>query len=110
MGTFRGQTHGVARSRLHLLRRRRRNIPILARLFLASSVEQSVRFGYDSRFMNIRLSTFAVWLCALSIHAQLINGVSDRVVYTDQASFSVPTNAGFTYQVTLNGMPVAAGV
>src|SRR5687767_12485441 len=60
--------------------------------------------------MNIRLSILAVWLCALGVHGQLVNGVSDRVVYTDQASFSVPTNAGYTYQVTLNGMPVAAGV
>ena len=60
--------------------------------------------------MNIRLITFAVWLCALAVHAQLINGVSDRVVYTDQASFTIPTNAGYTYEVTLNGMPVAAGV
>ena len=60
--------------------------------------------------MNIRLSIFAVWLCALGVHAQLINGVADRVVYTDQASFSIPTNTGYTYEVTLNGMPVAAGV
>src|SRR5688572_326220 len=60
--------------------------------------------------MNIRLSTLAVWLCAVSVHAQLINGVSDRVVYTDQASFNIPTNTGYTYEVTLNGMPVAAGV
>ena len=57
--------------------------------------------------MNTRFITLAVWLCALSIHAQLINGVADRVVYTDQASFSIPTNTGYTYEVTLNGMPVA---
>ncbi len=60
--------------------------------------------------MNIRLSILAAWFCALTVHAQLINGVSDRVVYTDQASFSIPTNTGYTYEVTLNGMPVAAGV
>src|SRR5688500_4092759 len=60
--------------------------------------------------MNIRLSTLAAWLLALSVYAQLITGVTDRMSYTDSASFSVPTNAGYTYEVTLNGLPVAAGV
>ena len=42
--------------------------------------------------------------------AQFISGVSDRVTYTDAATFTVATNVGFTYAVTLNGIPVAAGV
>jgi len=60
--------------------------------------------------MSIRLSTLAAWLLALSVHAQLINGVTDRMSYTDQASFTVPTNSGFTYEVMLNGTPLPAGV
>src|SRR5688572_3596756 len=47
---------------------------------------------------------------ALSGQAQLINGVVDRMSYTDAATFNVPTNAGFVYEVTLNGAPIAAGV
>jgi hypothetical protein len=73
-------------------------------------VELPAKFGYGCGFMKLRLITLAGWVCALSVHAQLITGVADRVVYTDQASFNVPTNAGFTYEATLNGMPVAAGV
>jgi len=60
--------------------------------------------------MSIRLSTLAALLLATSVDAQLINGVTDRMVYTDQASFTVPTNAGYTYEVTLNGTPVVGGV
>lgn len=47
---------------------------------------------------------------ALSAQAQLINGVVDRASYTDAATFNVPTNAGFVYEVRLNGTAVAAGV
>lgn len=60
--------------------------------------------------MKIWLSTLAAWLLALSVHAQLITGVNDRITYTDQATFTVPTNSGYTYEVTLNGLPIAAGV
>lgn len=42
--------------------------------------------------------------------AQLISGVTDRSIYTDSVSFNVATNAGFTYEVTLNGITVAPGV
>ncbi len=42
--------------------------------------------------------------------AQLITGVTDRGIYTDTASYGVPTQPGFTYEVTLNDVPVAAGV
>ncbi len=40
----------------------------------------------------------------------VINGVADRSYYTATAAFSVATNAGFTYAVTLDGVPAAAGV
>ena len=39
-----------------------------------------------------------------------IQGIADRTVYDDSAAFRVVTNAGFTYEVTLNGAPVPAGV
>jgi hypothetical protein len=46
------------------------------------------------------------------LHAQTltIEGVADRANYRDSASFRVVSNAGFTYQVTLNGLPVPAGI
>lgn len=54
----------------------------------------------------------AVWFGFVSgARAQItIQGVADRTTYTDSAAFRVVTNAGFTYEVTLNGLPVAAGV
>src|SRR6185503_39088 len=39
-----------------------------------------------------------------------IDGVTDRSTYTDSVSFRVQTNAGFSYQVTLNGSAVPVGV
>lgn len=51
-----------------------------------------------------------LFAATLSLQAQLINGVADRGVYTDSISFNVPVLAGYTYEVTLNGAPVAAGV
>jgi len=47
-----------------------------------------------------------------SLRAQTvtIEGVADRANYRDSAAFRVVTNAGFTYEVTLNGAPVPAGV
>ncbi|MFM1769345.1 MAG: hypothetical protein RJA22_1874 [Verrucomicrobiota bacterium] len=39
-----------------------------------------------------------------------VSGVTDRTQYRDRASFIVLTNAGFTYDVRLNGKPVPAGV
>ena len=42
--------------------------------------------------------------------AQFITGVVDRTIYTDSATFTVNTNAGFAYEVMLNDAPVPAGV
>jgi hypothetical protein len=39
-----------------------------------------------------------------------IDGITDRTVYTDSVSFRVQTNASFTYEATLNGQAVAAGI
>ncbi|HUS34225.1 MAG TPA: hypothetical protein VM680_02620, partial [Verrucomicrobiae bacterium] len=57
--------------------------------------------------------TLSLLLALFSIHtgsAQLITGAVDRTIYTDSATYSVPTEPGFTYSVTLNNAPVAAGV
>jgi len=46
-----------------------------------------------------------------SMHGQIvIDGVADRTTYTDNATFRVQTNTGFTYQVALNGQTLPAGV
>lgn len=56
-----------------------------------------------------------LFLCLLALglrwgaRAQLVVGVTDRGVYTDSATFTVPTEAGFTYEVTLDDVAVAAG-
>jgi hypothetical protein len=58
----------------------------------------------------------AIFLLLLSLvfgvgaQAQLISGVTDRTSYTDVATFNVATNVGYVYEVTLNGLPVPAGV
>ena len=39
-----------------------------------------------------------------------VNGLTTRTVYTDQVAFHVVAEAGFTYEATLNGAPVPAGV
>src|SRR2546423_3932753 len=52
-----------------------------------------------------------VFFLTLSATAQItIDGVTDKTTYTDSASFRVQTNAGYTYEVTLNGQPMPAGV
>ena len=55
---------------------------------------------------------FVHGVLAIGLRAQTltIQGVSDRANYRDSASFRVVTNAGFTYEATLNGVPVPAGV
>ena len=63
----------------------------------------------------IRLNVASLLAClVLSFNAQsqtiTIDGVADRTTYTDRATFRVQTNAGFTYEVTLNGAPMPAGV
>ena len=62
-------------------------------------------------FREIFWTLGLVLLPAFVIPAQniTVDGVADRTTYTDTASFRVQTNAGFTYQVTLNGAAVPAG-
>ncbi len=54
----------------------------------------------------------AVLFATTIANSQLItiDGVADRVTRTNSATFRVQTNAGFSYVVTLNGVPVPAGV
>ena len=58
---------------------------------------------------------FAALLLLAAVHSSLaqsivIDGIADRANRTNSASFRVQTNAGFSYMVTLNGVPVPAGV
>src|SRR5437899_9670314 len=62
------------------------------------------------RFYRFCSALCILLIGAVSASAQLITGVADRTTYTDSATFNVPTNIGYTYQVTLNDIPVAAGV
>src|SRR5690349_13478777 len=55
-------------------------------------------------------------LVAIALSVQLeafgqisITGVSNRGIYTDQATFQVVPQAGFTYAATLNGKQVPVG-
>ena len=63
-------------------------------------------------FQRLTLALFLALLSARLASAQTItiDGVVDKTKYDDRATFRVQTNAGFTYQVTLNGLPVPAGV
>ncbi len=63
-------------------------------------------------FRQIFLTVGAILLAAMAARSQsiIIDGVVDRTTYNDRATFRVQTNAGFTYVVTLNGVPVPAGV
>ena len=63
-------------------------------------------------FRHFSLAVSGLLLLALGARTQTItiDGVTDRATYNDAAAFRVQTNAGFTYQVTLNGVPVPAGV
>ncbi len=61
-----------------------------------------------------RFALFVVFaLASVSAFGQAaltINGVADKTVYTDSASFSVPSVAGYTYAVTLDGQLIATDV
>ena len=63
-------------------------------------------------FFRCLAFVFVSGVLTIGLRAQTltIQGVSDRANYRDSAAFRVVTNAGFTYEVTLNGVPVPAGV
>ncbi len=63
-------------------------------------------------YLRLKLALVILLAFTRCLHAQvsLIVGVTDRTVYTDTATFTVPTVEGFTYEVMLNDKPVAAGV
>jgi hypothetical protein len=62
------------------------------------------------RQISLAASAFLLFVGAASAQTITIDGVTDRSTYTDVAAFRVQTNVGFTYLVTLNGVPVPAGV
>jgi len=63
-------------------------------------------------FRRIVFIAGAIFLTTIGARSQniTIDGVTDRTTYNDSVSLRVQTNAGFSYAVTLNGMPIAAGV
>jgi hypothetical protein len=53
---------------------------------------------------------FVVFGLTINAHAQIpVNGVADQTIYNSSVSFSVPTAAGHSYLVLLDGKPVLAG-
>jgi len=59
----------------------------------------------------LRLGVLVAVSMAAVLQAQItITGVSDRSSYTDRATFRVVAQAGFTDEVTLNGLPIAGDV
>jgi len=62
-------------------------------------------------FRHLAVGFLSLAFCAAwTAQGQFVVGITDRQIFTDTASFSVPTNAGFTYEVTLNGTNLPAGV
>jgi hypothetical protein len=61
------------------------------------------------------MSLLIVWVIALSsgsqcVFAQItVSGIADKTVYHDTATFTVVTQAGYSYSATLNGAPVPVG-
>ncbi len=59
---------------------------------------------------NASILLFALLGVAINAPAQIpVNGVTDQTIYSSTVSFSVPTEAGHSYQVLLDGKPVLAG-
>jgi hypothetical protein len=62
-----------------------------------------------SRF-TVPFIAIAATAAAALAQSIVIDGIADRANRTNSATFRVQTNAGFSYVVTLNGVPVPAGV
>ncbi len=73
----------------------------------------SLWYWFRTVFPRIRRSFAVVVFCLgaiLPAFGQLtINGVADKTVYNDSVTFTVPTQAGFTYAVFLNSNPASTG-
>src|SRR5512135_1235301 len=46
----------------------------------------------------------------LSFAQITVSGIADKAVYTDTATFTVVTQANYSYSATLNGAPVPTGM
>ena len=62
-------------------------------------------------FRRIIFTASVMLLAAIHARSQniTVDGVTDRTTYNNSVNLRVQTNAGFTYAVTLNGAPIAAG-
>ncbi|HTD66608.1 MAG TPA: hypothetical protein VK846_08780, partial [Candidatus Limnocylindria bacterium] len=56
------------------------------------------------------MGVLLLWAVGANSQSIVIDGVTDRSTYTDSVALRVQTNAGFSYEVTLNGAAIAAGV
>lgn len=63
-------------------------------------------------FRRIIFTASVILLATVGARAQniTIEGVTDRTTYNDSVNLRVQTNVGFSYAVTLNGAPIAAGI
>jgi hypothetical protein len=63
-------------------------------------------------FRRVLFIVGAILLAAIGARSQniTIDGVVDRTTYNNSVSLRVQTNVGFSYAVTLNGAPIAAGI
>src|SRR6185436_5999437 len=70
------------------------------------------RLSFYRGFLRFVFLPVIAWSAFVTdVKAQItIQGVTDRTTYTDSAAFRVVTNTGATYDVTLNGRPILAGV
>ena len=72
-------------------------------------VRRSCRFEHWSSALW-RASLLLGVLTSWPVLAQVtVNGVTDKGVYTDTATLTVVTQAGYRYSATLNNSPVAVG-
>src|SRR3954462_8249441 len=61
---------------------------------------------FTPRSIWIGLALFSAAISAFGQATLTINGVTDRSKYTDTVTFSVPSTAGYSYQVLLDGKQV----
>lgn len=67
--------------------------------------------NHEPRVRSWLLLLFSLGCLLTRAHAQLtVNGIADRAIYNDQATFTVPAQAGYDYDVRLDDEPLPANV
>ena len=63
-----------------------------------------------SRWTSLLITLLILGAASYSTFAQItVSGIADKTVYTDSATFTVVTQAGYSFSATLNGAGVPAG-